>query len=116
MQIGHLGCLSGGLVDIKIVSISKMSQIDQKGGVSIFQKCLKFKNVSIVGGGGGATLNETLSHFFPFFFSDANFYDLEIVLTMSFSVFGILVPILWVGMGTFCCKFRSQGWVYVWVL
>ena len=49
-----LRCLCVGLVDIKIVSISKMSQIDQKGGcVSIFQKFFKFKNVSNVGGGGG---------------------------------------------------------------
>ena len=67
MQIGHLGCLSGGLVDIKIVSISKMSQIDQKGGVSIFQKCLKFKNVSIVGG-GGVNPKKDIVFFFPVFF------------------------------------------------
>ena len=68
MQIGHLGCLSGGLVDIKIVSISKMSQIDQKGGVSIFQKCLKFKNVSNVGRGGGANPNSDIVPNFPGFF------------------------------------------------
>ena len=29
-----------------------MSQFGKKGGVSIFQKCLKFKNVPKVGGGG----------------------------------------------------------------
>ena len=52
MQICQFICLPRGSADIKIVSISKMSQIDQKGGVSIFKKCLKFKNVPNVGGGG----------------------------------------------------------------
>ena len=50
-----------------------MSQFGQRGGVNIFQKCLKFKNVPNVGGGGeGATLIGTLSQIFSFFFSDAS--------------------------------------------
>ena len=43
-----------------------------RGGVNIFQKCLKFKNVPNVGGGGGSTLIGTLSQIFSFFFSDAS--------------------------------------------
>ena len=43
------------------------------GGVQIFQKCLKFKNIPNVGGGGeGSTLIGTLSQIFSFFFSDAS--------------------------------------------
>ena len=48
-----------------------MSQIDQKGEVSIFQKCLKFKNVSNVGGGGGNP-NSDIVRNFTVFFSDAS--------------------------------------------
>ena len=58
MQICQFICLPRGSADIKIVSISKMSQIDQRGGgVSIFQKCLKLKNVPNVGGGRGGGVN-----------------------------------------------------------
>ena len=49
-----------------------MSEIGRKGGGSIFQKCLKFKNVPNVGGGGGSTLIGTLSQIFSLFFSDAS--------------------------------------------
>ena len=53
-----------------------MSQIDQKGGVSIFQKCLKFKNVSNVGGGGGVNPNWDIVPNFTIFFSDASPKDI----------------------------------------
>ena len=50
-----------------------MSQFGKKGGVSIFQKCLKFKNVPKVGGGGeGSTLIGTLSQIFSIFYFDAS--------------------------------------------
>ena len=68
MQICQSICLHGGSADIKIVSISKMSEIGQKGGVSIFQKCLKFKNVPIVGGGGGVNPNWDIVPNFTVFF------------------------------------------------
>ena len=49
-----------------------MSQFGKKGGVSIFQKCLKFKNVPKVGGGGGSTLIGTLSQIFSIFHFDGS--------------------------------------------
>ena len=46
----------GGLVDNKIVSISKMSQIDQKGGSAFFKNVSNSKMSQLSeGGGGGAT-------------------------------------------------------------
>ena len=49
---------------------SKMSQFGKKGGwVSIFQKCLKFKNVPKVGGGGGVNPNwDIVPNFLDFLF------------------------------------------------
>ena len=52
--------------------IQKCPNLVRGGGVNIFQKCLKFKNVPNVGGGGGSTLIGTLSQILPFFFSDAS--------------------------------------------
>ena len=50
-----------------------MSQFGKRGGISIFQKCLKFKNVAKVGGGGeGSTLIGTLSQIFSIFYFDAS--------------------------------------------
>ena len=43
-----------------------------EGGVSIFQKCLKFKNVPNVGGGGGGNPNWDIVPNFTVFFSDAS--------------------------------------------
>ena len=49
-----------------------MSQFGLRGGISIFQKCLKFKNVPKVGGGEGSTLIGTLSQIFLIFYFDAS--------------------------------------------
>ena len=58
---------------IRNVWNSKMSQFGQRGGVKIFQKCLKFKNVPKVGGGGGQPyLMGTLSQIFLIFYFDAS--------------------------------------------
>ena len=43
------------------------------GGDNIFQKCLKFKNVpNVGGGGGGSTLIGTLSQIFSIFYFDVS--------------------------------------------
>ena len=47
--------------------IQKCPNLVRGGGGNIFQKCLKFKNVPKVGGGGGPTLIGTLSKFSRFF-------------------------------------------------
>ena len=44
--------------------IQKCPYLVRRGGVNIFQKCPKFKNVPKVGRGGGATLFGTLSQIF----------------------------------------------------
>ena len=44
-------------------------------GVSIFQKCLKFKNVPNVGGGGGVNPNWDIVPNFLVFFSDASHWQ-----------------------------------------
>ena len=62
----------GGQATIKIVSTSKMSEIGQKGGVGIFKKCLTFKNVPNVGGGGGVNPNWDIVPNFLIFFSDTS--------------------------------------------
>ena len=49
-----------------------MSQFGQRGGVNIFQKCLKFKNVPNVGGGVGVNPNWDIVPNFLVFFSDAS--------------------------------------------
>ena len=61
-----------GSAGINMFSISNMSEFVPRGGVDIFQKCLKFKNVWIIRGGGGSSLIGNLSQIFPFFFSDAS--------------------------------------------
>ena len=68
MQIGHLGCLSGGVSRYQIsLNFKNVSNWSEGGGgqhfslMSQIQKCLNCRR------GGGSTLNETLSHFFPFF-------------------------------------------------
>ena len=43
-----------------------------RGGVNFFQKCLKFKNVPNVGGGGGVNPNWDIVPNFLVFFSDAS--------------------------------------------
>ena len=45
-----------------------------RGGVNIFQKRLKFKNVPNVGGGGGVNPNWDIVPNFLVFFSDASPY------------------------------------------
>ena len=44
----------------------------QRGGVNIYKKCLKLKNVPKVGGGGGPTLIGTLSQIFSISYFDAS--------------------------------------------
>ena len=51
--------------------IQKCPNLVRGGGVSIFQKCLKFKNVPKVGG-GGSTLIGTLSQISSIFYFDAS--------------------------------------------
>ena len=52
--------------------------------ISIFQKCLKFKNVPKVGRGGGATLIGTLSQIFSIFYFDTSPYaEYDIFISMS---------------------------------
>ena len=51
--------------------IQKCPNLVRGGGVSIFQKCLKFKNVPKVGG-GGSTLIGTLSQIFLIFYFDGS--------------------------------------------
>ena len=59
--------------------IQKCPNLVRGGGVNIFQKCPKFKNVPKVGrGGGGATLIGTLSQTFSIFYFDASPYWLMI--------------------------------------
>ena len=50
--------------------IQKCPNLVRKGGVNIFQKCPKFKNVANVGRGGGSTLIGTLSQIFSIFYFD----------------------------------------------
>ena len=52
--------------------IQKCPNLVRGGGVSIFQKCLKFKNVPKVGGGEGSALIGTLSQIFSIFYFDAS--------------------------------------------
>ena len=52
--------------------IQKCPNLVRGGGVNIFQKCLKFKNVPKVGGGGGSTLIGTLSQIFSIFYFDGS--------------------------------------------
>ena len=78
-----------GSAGINMFSISNMSEFVPRGGVDIFQKCLKFKNVWIIRGGrhqyvlnfkhvwicsegGGVEPNWKFSPNFPVFFSDAS--------------------------------------------
>ena len=64
MQICQFRCLSLGSTAIQMFSISKMSNIAPRGGVSFFQKCLKFKKVWNIRWGGGVKPNW---EFFPNF-------------------------------------------------
>ena len=52
--------------------IQKCPNLVRGGGVNIFQKCPKFKNVPKVGRGGGPTLIGTLSQIFLIFYFDAS--------------------------------------------
>ena len=61
MQMCRLGCLSGGSADIKIVSNSKMSEINQGG--QHFPKMSE---------GGGVNPNLDIVPNFPVFFSDTS--------------------------------------------
>ena len=54
--------------------IQKCPNLVRGGGVNIFQKCPKFKNVPKVGRGGGATLIRILSQIFSIFYFDASPY------------------------------------------
>ena len=54
--------------------IQKCPNLVRGGGVNIFQKCPKFKNVPKGGRGGGATLIGTLSQIFSIFYFDASPY------------------------------------------
>ena len=57
-----------GSAGINMFSISNMSEFVPRGGVDIFQKCLKFKNVWIIRGGGGFKPNwEFVPNFSVFF-------------------------------------------------
>ena len=48
--------------------IQKCPNLVRGGGVNIFQKCLKFKNVPNVGGGGGVNPNwDIVPNFLVFF-------------------------------------------------
>ena len=62
------------LAAINMFSNSKVSQINPRGGVSIFQISLKFKKSLKypIGGGEGASLFGTLSQIFLFFNYDAS--------------------------------------------
>ena len=51
--------------------IQKCPNLVRRGGVNIFQKCLKFKNVPNVRGGGGVNPNWDIVPNFLVFFSDA---------------------------------------------
>ena len=53
-------------------SNSKKSEIDPRGGVSIFQISLKFKKSEISDGEGGSSLYGKKSAIFPFFNYDAS--------------------------------------------
>ena len=58
--------------------IQKCPNLVRGGGVNIFKKCLKFKNVPNVGGeGGGSTLIGTLSQIFLLFYFDASPYKVS---------------------------------------
>ena len=49
--------------------IQKCPNLVRRGGVNIFQKCLKFKNVPKVGGGGGVNPNcDIVPNFLDFLF------------------------------------------------
>ena len=52
--------------------IQKCPNLVRGGGVNIFQKCPKFKNVPKVGRGGGSTLIGTLSQIFSIFYFDGS--------------------------------------------
>ena len=53
--------------------IQKVPIWSERGGVNIFQKCLKFKNVPNVRGEGGVNPNwDIVPNFLVFFFSDAS--------------------------------------------
>ena len=60
----------GGSAFFEYVRNSKMTQFGQRGGVSIIPKCLKFKNVPKVGGGGGRVNPnwDIVPNFFDFLF------------------------------------------------
>ena len=55
-----------------MVSNSKKSEIDPRGGVSIFQISLKFKKSEISDGEGGSSLFGNFSKIFPFYFYDGS--------------------------------------------
>ena len=52
--------------------IQKCPNLVRGGGVSIFQKCLKFKNVPKVEGGGGVIPNWDIVQIFSIFYFDAS--------------------------------------------
>ena len=55
--------------------IQKCPNLVRGRGVNIFKKCLKFKNVQNVGGGGGDNPNWDIVPNFLVFFSDASPYS-----------------------------------------
>ena len=70
-----------------------MSQIGKKGGVSIFQKCLKFKNVPKVGWGGGVNPNWDIVPNFSILYFDASPYNVSLVETFEVNCKdGIIYP------------------------
>ena len=52
--------------------IQKCPNLVRRGGVNIFQKCPKFKNVPKVGRRGGSTLIGTLCQIFSIFYFDGS--------------------------------------------
>ena len=64
--------------------IKKCPNLVRGGGVNIFQKCPKFKNVPKVGRGGGSTLIGTLSQIFLIFYFDGSPYQFSYSRLISY--------------------------------